>query len=81
MVVTHGLSCPVACEIFPDQGLDPRPQHWQAYSLSPGPPGKSPANIFIWVQWKTHLDIQQPELWDNELVLFQATKYVVKILY
>ena len=26
-VVTHGLSCLVARDIFPDKGLDPRPQH------------------------------------------------------
>ena len=31
-----GLSCSVACAIFPDQGLHPRPPHWQveSYPLS-----------------------------------------------
>ena len=28
-VVAHGLSCSAACGIFPDQGLNPRPLHWQ----------------------------------------------------
>ena len=29
IVVAHSLSCPTACEIFPDQGLNPCPLHWQ----------------------------------------------------
>ena len=32
VVVTHGLSCPEACGIFLDQGLNPRPLHWQVNS-------------------------------------------------
>ena len=31
-VVAHGLSCSAACGIFPDQGLNPCPLHWQADS-------------------------------------------------
>ena len=31
-VVVHGLRCSVACGIFPDQGLNPCPLHWQADS-------------------------------------------------
>ena len=30
VVMVHGLSCPVACGIFPDQRWNPSPQHWQA---------------------------------------------------
>ena len=30
----HGLSCPGACGIFPDSGLNPCPLHWQAGSYS-----------------------------------------------
>ena len=33
LVVGCGLSCPVACGIFPEQGLNPRPLHWQTDSL------------------------------------------------
>ena len=33
IVVAHGLSCSAACEIFPDQGLNPCLLHWQAYAL------------------------------------------------
>ena len=32
VVVAHELSCFVACGIFPDQGLNPCPLHWQADS-------------------------------------------------
>ena len=32
VVVTHGLSCPTARGIFPDQGLNACPLHWQAVS-------------------------------------------------
>ena len=31
-VAAHGLSCSMACGIFPDQGLNPCPLHWQADS-------------------------------------------------
>ena len=32
VVVAHGLSCSVACGIFPDQDSNPCPLHWQADS-------------------------------------------------
>ena len=32
VVVAHGPNCSVACGIFPDQGLNPCPLHWQADS-------------------------------------------------
>ena len=32
VVVAHGPRCSVACGIFPDQGLNPCPLHWQADS-------------------------------------------------
>ena len=32
VVVLHGLSCPKACGIFPDQGSDPCPLYWQVDS-------------------------------------------------
>ena len=42
VVVAHGLSCSAACGIFPDQGSNPCPLHWQADSLTTAPPGKPP---------------------------------------
>ena len=41
VVVVHGLSCSMACEIFPDQGLNPCLLHSQADFLTTVPPGKS----------------------------------------
>ena len=32
VVVAHGLSCSAACGIFPDQGSNPCPLHWQVDS-------------------------------------------------
>ena len=32
VVVAHGLGCSEACGIFLEQGLNPRPLHWQADS-------------------------------------------------
>ena len=32
VVVVHGLSCSKVCEIFLDQGLNPRLMHWQSDS-------------------------------------------------
>ena len=32
VVVVHGLSCSLACGIFPDQGANPCALHWQADS-------------------------------------------------
>ena len=32
VVVVHGLSCSAACGIFPEQGSNPCPLHWQADS-------------------------------------------------
>ena len=32
LVAVHGLTCSEARGIFPDQGLKPRPMHWQAGS-------------------------------------------------
>ena len=31
-LVAHGPSCSVACGIFPDQGSNPGPLHWQVDS-------------------------------------------------
>ena len=39
VIVAHGPSCSAACGIFPDQGSNPCPLHWQALSTA-APPGK-----------------------------------------
>ena len=35
VIVVHGLSCSMACGIFPDQGLNQCPLHSQAYFAEP----------------------------------------------
>ena len=48
VVVVHGPSCSVACGIFPDQGSNPCPLHWQADSQPLRHQG-SPVNIFEYI--------------------------------
>ena len=49
VVVAHGPSCSAACGIFPNQGSNPCPLHWQADSQLLRHQG-SPQVIFIWRQ-------------------------------
>ena len=46
VVVAHGLSCSAVCGIFPDQGSNPCPLHWQADSQPLRHLG-SPKSIFL----------------------------------
>ena len=46
VVMAHGPSCSVACGIFPDQGSNPCPLHWQADSQPLRHQG-SPNNLFF----------------------------------
>ena len=46
VVVAHGPSCSAACGIFPDQGLNPCPLHWQA-DCQPLHHQGSPRNDFL----------------------------------
>ena len=46
VVVAHGPSCSAACGIFPDQGSNPCPLHWQADSQPRCHQGSPIANIF-----------------------------------
>ena len=48
VTMAHGPSCSVACGIFPDQGLNPSPLHWQADSQPLRHQG-SPEGIIIYV--------------------------------
>ena len=45
VIVAHGPSCSAACGIFPDQGLNPCPLHWQADSQPLRHQG-SPGSVF-----------------------------------
>ena len=56
VVVAHGPSCSAACEIFPDQGSNPCPLHWQADSQPLRHQG-SPATGFVDVNSSSKLCI------------------------
>ena len=46
VVVAHGLSCSTACGVFPDQGSNPCPLHWQADSQPLRHQGSPPPLFF-----------------------------------
>ena len=47
VIVAHGPSCSAACGIFPDQGLNPCPLHWQADSQPLRHQGSPKHNFYI----------------------------------
>ena len=51
VIVAHGPSCSAACGIFPYQGSNPCPLHWQADSQPLHHQG-SPSLTFIFVSWQ-----------------------------
>ena len=53
VVVMHGLSCSMACGIFPHQGSNPWLLHWQADSLPLSHQG-SPVMSFLWERPNTN---------------------------
>ena len=58
VVVAHGLCRSAACGIFPDQGSNPCPLHWQADSQPlrhQGSPPLSFLNNFFFVVFKNNL--------------------------
>ena len=81
VVVAHGPSCSVACGIFPDQGSNPCPLHWQADSQPlrhQGSPGlllkkqTNPKNgISLVVQW---LRLHASSAGGTGLIPVQGTK-------
>ena len=54
VVVAYGPSCSAACGIFPDQGSNPCPLHWQADSQPLRHQG-SPIHLFIAIVMRSFL--------------------------
>ena len=54
VILAHGPSCSAACGIFPDQGTNPCPLHWQADSQPLRHQG-SPQTSFIIQFWETFI--------------------------
>ena len=50
VVVAHGPSCSVACGIFPDQGSNPCPLHWQADSQPLHHQGSPTPILYVWAR-------------------------------
>ena len=71
VVVAHGPSCSVACGIFPDQGSNPCPLHWQADSQPlrhQGSPLPSILNGHHCSQiWLLLLSAPAPQIWNTIL--------------
>ena len=63
VVVAHGPSCSAACGIFPDQGSNPCPLHWQADSQPLHHQG-SPVGIF-WFPLSENYKILMKEIKDD----------------
>ena len=53
--VVHGPSCSVACGIFPDQGSNPCPLHWQADSQPLHHQGNPTSTVFFIFQFLKHI--------------------------
>ena len=49
VIVAHGPSCSVACGIFPDQGSNPCPLHWQVDSQPPRHQGGPLPSLLHWL--------------------------------
>ena len=55
VVVAHGPSCSAACGIFPDQGSNPCPLHWQADSQPLRHQGSPKSSYSCRSLWEPHL--------------------------
>ena len=51
VVVAHGPSYSAACGIFPDQGSNPYPLHWQADSQPLRHQGSPKLQFLLWTKW------------------------------
>ena len=69
VVVAHGPSCSVACGIFPDQGSNPCPLHWQADSQPLHHQGSPP--MLFWVE--KNIVFWTTESFDNQLPVDSVT--------
>ena len=65
VVVAHGPSCSAACGIFPDQGSNPCPLHWQADSQPLRHQG-SPISFIL----KPNMQTKRPYLPDAQCLQF-----------
>ena len=77
VLVAHGPSCSAACGIFPDQGSNPCPLHWQADSQPLRHQGSPINDIFTWrsndvvvhcINDRFHSGYNGDKCWENGLI-------------
>ena len=75
VVVAHGPSCSAVCGIFPDQGSNPCPLHWQADSQPLRHQG-SPGILFysFLVMSRMYKELLQLKNKRTKLILFEMAK-------
>ena len=75
--MAHGLRCSAACGIFPAQGSNPCPLHWQADSYHLAPPGKPSGSLYWDVKGWTRLFILTKEAFLKFLIrAFKFSKLI-----
>ena len=65
VVVAHGPSCSAACGIFPDQGSNPCPVHWQADSQPLHHQGSPKLKTFCTAKENINKMKRQPMVWEK----------------
>ena len=71
VIVAHGPSCSASCGIFPDQGSNPRPLHWQADSQPLRHQGSPPLtslyfpNLTLFLQSTYPMKLSFMQVWVN----------------
>ena len=81
-VVAHGPSCSAACGIFPDQGLNPCPLHWQADSQPMRHQGSPYYKFFKQFRFRKnclfHMGLQQLDRCSKLLGVTALIKHLIK---
>ena len=78
VVVAHGLSCSTACGIFPDQGSNPCPLHWQADSQPLRHQG-SPSNCLL-MAFILHYKMSSKKMDTKFVLLSLYPQYLPQVL-
>ena len=96
VVVAHGPSCSAACGIFPDQGSNPCPLHWQADSqplCHQGSPtyffSNNNFSDFLGISWDSSISMIMSSVnkevlllpFQSACLLFLFIVYVIDLLY